>query len=199
MTNQGSYKRPDNDKINYRPTPGEVVTKFTAYAGYVNLPVDGYKTLGICPLAQDDTLLKPTEDDPYHVPAYFDLGAAPISTPEEVKLEFDPPLVHYAELRDGLPIGYVWIPPSSPEPMLREVTPAQDVAFTTPLRPAKSMVTSQKRKKTVPFDLSPRKKLKQDTTAEYQARFTSPLSEDRSDAPDGLLTPEPRKLVLRRR
>ncbi|KAI4625623.1 hypothetical protein J4E80_002755 [Alternaria sp. BMP 0032] len=199
MTDQGGYKRPDNDKINYHPTPEEVVTKFTAYAGYANLPVGGYKTLGICPSAQDDTPLEPTEDDPYHVPAYFDLSEAPTSTPEEVKLEFNPPLVHYAELRDGLPIGYVWIPPSSPEPMLREVTPEQDVAFTTPLRPARSMGTSQKRKKTVTFDLSPQKKRKRDTTAEYQARFTSPLSEDLSDAPDGLLTPEPRQLVIRRR
>ena len=51
MTNQGTHKRPANDKTNYHPTPGEVVTKFTAYAGYVNLPVGGYKTLGICPSA----------------------------------------------------------------------------------------------------------------------------------------------------
>ncbi|KAI4911153.1 hypothetical protein J4E90_007411 [Alternaria incomplexa] len=185
MTNQGTHKRPANDKTNYHPTPGEVVTKFTAYAGYVNLP--------------DDTPLEPTENDPYHVPAYFDLSEAPTSTPEEVKLEFNPPLVHYAELRGGLPIGYVWIPPSSPEPMPREVTSEQDVAFTTPLRPARSMGTSQKRKKTVTFDLSTQKKRKRDTTAEFQARFTSPLSEDLSDAPDGLLTPEPREFVLRRR
>ncbi|KAH6870772.1 hypothetical protein BKA58DRAFT_183709 [Alternaria rosae] len=124
---------------------------------------------------------------------------SPTSTPEEVKLEFNPPLVNYTELRGGPPIGYVWIPPSSPELMPREAIPERDFAFATPLRLASSMGSTKKRKKTVTFDLSPQKKRKRDTTAEYQVRFTSPLSEDLSNAPDGLLTPERRELVLRRR
>ncbi|RMZ71283.1 hypothetical protein GMOD_00005815 [Pyrenophora seminiperda CCB06] len=71
------------------------------------------------------------EDDPYHVPNLFDLSeaqeeeeeAAKEVAKEEEELEFDPPLTHYAELREGLPVGYVWLPPSSPEPMPRETTP----------------------------------------------------------------------------
>lgn len=199
MTNQGSYKRPPNDKINCHPTPGKVVTKLPEYACYVKKPVADYEPFEISPSAQDDPPLEPTEEDPYHVPAYFDLSLKPTSTPEEVKLEFNPPLIHYAELRGALPIGYIWIPPSSPEPMPREATSERDFAFATPLRPARSMGSTKKRKKTVTFDLSHQKKRKRDTTAEYQVRFTSPLSEDLSDASDVLLTPEPRELVLRRR
>lgn len=121
-----------------------------------------------------------------------------------MKLEFDPPLSHYAELRGGLLIGYVWIPPSSPEPepMPRKATPEQDVVPVTPSRPVRTVTTIKKpkRKKTVIFAFSPlQKKRKRETTAEYHMRFTSPLSEELSDAPSGLLTPEPRELVLHRR
>jgi hypothetical protein len=68
------------------------------------------------------------DDDPYYVPNYFDAFEIPESRNDDTdespfKLEFDPPLTHYAELRGGLPIGYVWIPPSSPEPMQRTPTP----------------------------------------------------------------------------
>jgi hypothetical protein len=198
MTDQGNYKAQNLDKSNCPRTPEEDVKAFPEYESDFIIPVDGYEVLAIGPRAQDDIPLENPEDNPYHVPAYFDLSEATASTPEEVELEFNPPLTHYAELRGGLPIGYVWIPPSSPEPMAREATPEQDAAFTTPLRPARSMAASKKRKKTVTFDLSPQKKRKRDTTSEYQARFTSPLSEDLSDAPDGLLTPEPREFVLRR-
>jgi hypothetical protein len=204
--NQGEYKLPNNDKINSAHAPDEHVNASSAYESYHNTPVGDYEALAIGPPAQDNAARETTEDDPYHVPAYFDLSEpttdAYAQKKEEVKLEFDPPLRHYAELRGGLPIGYVWIPPSSPEPIQREATPEQDPAFVTPLRPARTMATTKKRKKTVTFALSPqepRKKRKRATTVKYQARFTSPLSEEFSDAPDGLLTPEPREFVLRRR
>lgn len=182
------YKLPGNVKINPNKQTGD------------------YKVLSAEPPAQKDALPKTTENDPYYVPAYFDLSEVPTDTyeqaKEEVKLEFDPPLRHYAELRGGLPIGYVWIPPSSPEPMPCEATPKQDLAFITPSRPARAVPTTKKRKskKTVAFTFSPReKKRRRETTAEYQMRFTSPLSEELSDAPSGLLTPEPREFVLHRR
>lgn len=193
----------NNDKINLMRAPVEDVNTFPEYADCTNTKVGDYKLLAIDPPAQDDVPLEATEDDPYYVPTYFDLSEPTAEVParekEEKKLEFDPPLRHYAELRGGLPIGYVWIPPSSPEPMPREATPEEYVAFVTPLRPARTIYTIKKRKKTVTFALSlPQKRCKRDTTAEYQARFTSPLSEDLSDAPDGLLTPQPREFVLRR-
>jgi hypothetical protein len=185
---QHEYKLSDNVKIN------------------PNQQVGDYKILVAEPPAENDTPLETTEDDPYHVPAYFDLSETPTDMypqeKEEVKLEFDPPLRHYAELRGGLPIGYVWIPPSSPEPIPREATPEQELTFVTPLRPVRTTLAAKKRKsrKSVAFDFSPRQeKRKRETTAEYQMRFTSPLSEELSDAPSGLLTPEPRELVLHRR
>lgn len=173
-----------------------------------NQHIGDYKALAAKPLAQHDAFLDTVRDHAYHVPAYFDRSEAPKNTHEhareEVKLEFDPPLSHYAELRGGLPIGYVWIPPSSPEPepMPRKATPEQDVVPVTPSRPVRTVTTIKKpkRKKTVIFAFSPlQKKRKRETTAEYHMRFTSPLSEELSDAPSGLLTPEPRELVLHRR
>jgi hypothetical protein len=41
--------------------------------------------------------------------------SAPAQQP--TPLEFDPPLSHYAEPRGGLPLGYIWIPPGSVEPV----------------------------------------------------------------------------------
>lgn len=171
-----------------------------------NKQVGDYKAFLTEPSTQNNAPLETTEDDPYHVPAYFNLSEPTTDVPaqekEEVKLEFDPPLRHYAELRGGLPIGYVWIPPSSPEPVPCEATPEQDLVFVTPLRPVRTMPITKKRKskKTVIFAFSPQKKKhRRETTAEYQMRFTSPLSEELSDAPSGLLTPEPREFVLHRR
>ncbi|KAG9185919.1 hypothetical protein G6011_07250 [Alternaria panax] len=81
--------------------------------------------------------------------------------------------------------------------MPREAVPEQDAAFITPSRSARTVATIKKRKtkKTVNFAFSSQQnKCKRETTAEYQMRFTSPLSEELSDTPSGLLTPEPREI-----
>jgi hypothetical protein len=83
---------------------------------------------------------------------------------EEVKLEFDPPLTYYT---DGLPLGYVWLPPSSPVPMPMEVDLQGSMscpgfgkgirigaeAFNTPLKRKRDLApeTPRKQKKTVTF------------------------------------------------
>lgn len=89
-----------------------------------------------------------SDDDPYHVPNYFDLTESAIDPKDAIKLEFDPPLIHYAKLRGGLPIGYVWLPPSSPEPMSRSATsePDFDPAFVTPQRLGRCSSISSERK-----------------------------------------------------
>ncbi|KAF1938897.1 hypothetical protein EJ02DRAFT_270332 [Clathrospora elynae] len=162
-------------------------------ARHFSLKVADYHAPSPVPQAPGNGARSPSPDDPYHVPNYFDLGEPAFSlnfyenaarpqqqqqqqiedSEPEVKLEFDPPLIHYAELRGGLPIGYIWIPPGSPTPMPRDVTPERvlqrNVAFVIP----------QKRKRA--------------TTAEFQQRFQSPLSFTLSPPPSGLLTPERRR------
>jgi hypothetical protein len=92
---------------------------------YFNTHVGDYNILSLAPSAPVPALKHiPLNDDPFYVPNYFD--AFEIPEPPPVPLEFDPPLTHYAEPRGGLPIGYIWIPPSSPEPMLRDTTPEQE-------------------------------------------------------------------------
>jgi hypothetical protein len=91
---------------------------------YFNTHVGDYNILSLAPSAPVPALKQiPLNDDLFYVPNYFD--AFEIPDPSPMELEFDPPLTHYAELRGGLPMGYVWIPPSSPEPMPRDTTPEQ--------------------------------------------------------------------------
>ncbi|KAG9185920.1 hypothetical protein G6011_07251 [Alternaria panax] len=90
---QYEYELPDNVKINANQQFGD------------------YRALAAESSTQHDVTQETIGENPYHVPAYFDVSEAPADTyeqaKEEVKLEFDPPLRHYAELRGGLPIGYV--------------------------------------------------------------------------------------------
>jgi hypothetical protein len=80
---------------------------------------------------EDEAAGEDTEDDPYYVPNYFDLSEAveeeQAKKEEQVKLEHDTPLIHYAEPWDGLSLGYVWIPPSSYEPMVQHEGLVPDV------------------------------------------------------------------------
>ncbi|KAE8846240.1 hypothetical protein PTNB73_02222 [Pyrenophora teres f. teres] len=169
------------------------------FVNYHSLPTGDYRTLTAVPTSANIAASQDPEDDSYHVPNIFDLSEPQEEAEEEVNLEFDPPLTHYAELRDDLPIGYVWLPPSSPKPMARETTPEQEEAApVTPKNQTRFMASNKtKRRKNVKF-VTPEveKTQKRETTAEYQKRFTSPLSEELSDAPDGLLTPETRRKLF---
>ena len=169
------------------------------FVNYHDLPTGDYQTLTAVPASANVAAWQDPENDP----TYFDLSEPQEEAKEEMKLGFDPPLTHYAELRDGLPIGYVWLPPSSPEPMPREATPDHEMAaFITPKRSASTMANGKnKRNKVVKFvtpeaEKKRQKRQKRQTTAEYQQRFSSPLSEELSDAPHGLLTPETRRKLF---
>jgi len=169
------------------------------FVNYHNLPTGDYRTLTAVPASANVAAWQDSEDDPYHIPTYFDVSEPQEEAKEEMKLEFDPPLTHYAELRGGLPIGYVWLPPSSPEPMPREVTPEHETAaFVTPKRSVSIMAEGKNKGKKVVKFRAPEveKRQTRQTTAEYQQRFSSPLSEELSDAPHGLLTPETRRKLF---
>ncbi|EDU48985.1 hypothetical protein PtrSN002B_009497 [Pyrenophora tritici-repentis] len=170
------------------------------FVNYHNLPTGDYRTVTAVPTCVNTAASQDPEDDPYHVPNIFDLSEPQEEAEEEVTLEFDPPLTHYAELRGDLPLGYVWLPPSSPEPMPCEATPEQEVAAPVTPENQTSVMASGKiknRKKVKSGKPEVRKKRqKRETTAEYQKRFTSPLSEELSDAPDGLLPIETRRKLF---
>ena len=207
-TSNGSAANIPNDRKEHTKVPSATLHCFEGgtrslrsanenFVNYHNLPPDYFHT----PTAPNAAAWQDSEDDAYHIPSYSDLSKPQEEADEAVKLAFDPPLTHYAELRGGLPIGYVWLPPGSPEPMPRETTPEQEAAaFVTPKRPVSTMASSKNRlKKKVKFatpQAEKNKRHKRETTAEYQQRFTSPLSEELSDAPDGLLTPETRRRLF---
>jgi hypothetical protein len=128
---------------------------------------------------EDEAAGEDTEDDPYYVPNYFDLSEAveeeeQAKKKEQIKLEHDTPLIYYTDPWDGLPLGYVWILPSSNEPMVQNEGLVRDVqdseiwlgygetvcvdggsgmAFFTPQMRKRDIVseTPRKKKKTVSF------------------------------------------------
>lgn len=162
-------------------TDHQHTSHYSAHNGACNNPTSILPADNIAPC-------EPLYDDPYHVPNYFDLTESAIDPKNEIKLEFDPPLAHYAELRGCLPIGYVWLPPSSPEPMSRSVTPEPEPAFVTPQRPARRGSNDRRCKRSGELaGLLQKMKVEKVGVERSRARFTSPLSE-LSDVPSGLLT-----------
>ena len=108
------------DLVSTLPPPIRVISM---NAGYLNTGVGDDKTPNVGENVVVEGVEAEAEEDPYYLPEYFDLSQALEGegreevVKEEAKPEFNPPLGCYADVTDGLHLGYVWLPPSFPVPM----------------------------------------------------------------------------------